>query len=86
MKLHQAKTGKTGREAPVPSGKESLNPVVVLEKVSRSYFNGAIEVKALSEVSLEIDLPPRKESSYNIILKGQKGGTNGQEKSIIKNR
>ena len=54
MGLHQAKTGKTGQEVPVPSGKDSLNPMVVLEKVSRSYFNGAIEVKALNEVSLEI--------------------------------
>jgi putative ABC transport system ATP-binding protein len=54
MRLHQAKTGKTGQEIPVSSGKGNLAPVVVLEKVSKSYFNGAIEVKALNEVSLEI--------------------------------
>ena len=54
MSLHQAKTGKPGQEVPLPSGKDSLNPMYVLEKVSRSYFNGVIEVKALSDVSLEI--------------------------------
>jgi hypothetical protein len=34
---------------------------------------------------LSRDLPSKKESSYNVSLKGQKGETNGQEKSIIKN-
>jgi len=33
-----------------------------------------------------IACPSRKEFGYNVILKGQKGGTNGQEKSIVKNR
>ena len=51
MSLHQAKKGQTGKEVPEPSGKEKLNPVVVPEKVSRSFFTGAIEVKALNEVS-----------------------------------
>ena len=27
----------------------------------------------------ETDLPPKKESSYNVSLEGQKGGTNGQK-------
>ncbi len=27
-----------------------------------------------------VDLPPKKESSYNVSLEGQKGGTNGQKK------
>lgn len=55
MGLHGAKRGKGRQEVPVPAGIDKSNPVVVLENVSRSYFTGAIEVKALRDISLEIE-------------------------------
>jgi hypothetical protein len=35
---------------------------------------------------LQLTCPPKNQSGYDVILKGQKVGTNGQEKLIIKNR
>ncbi|MFH1639587.1 MAG: ABC transporter ATP-binding protein [Chloroflexota bacterium] len=54
MKWHRVKTGEIRQALPVDSGSGAPSPMVVLEKVSKSYFNGDIEVKALSEVSFEI--------------------------------
>jgi len=39
---------------------------------------GNLSVRCYS-IEAGIDLPPKKESSYNVSLEGQKGGANGQK-------